>query len=55
MIEKLLEIIKRYVEGRDIASKYQKILNMMAFYLNVIDVAGYRRWLDLDKKIPHLR
>ena len=43
------------VEGRDIASK---ILSKnpkydVAFYFKCsLDVAGYRRWLDLDKKIP---
>ena len=43
------------VEGRDIASK---ILSKnpkydLAFYFKCeLDVASYRRWLDLDKKIP---
>ena len=43
------------VEGRDIASK---ILNNkprydIAFYFKCNnDVAGYRRWLDLKKKVP---
>ena len=43
------------VEGRDIASK---ILSNnpkydIAFYFKCnVDVAGYRRWLDLNKKIP---
>ena len=43
------------VEGRDIASKIlaNKPKYDLAFYFKCnINVAGYRRWLDLKKKIP---
>ncbi len=43
------------VEGRDIASKIlsKKPKYDLAFYFKCnINVAGYRRWLDLKKKIP---
>ena len=43
------------VEGRDIASKIlsKKPKYDLAFYFKCnLDVAGYRRWIDLKKKIP---
>ena len=46
---------KIWVEGRDIASKIlsKKPKYDLAFYFKCnLDVAGYRRWIDLKKKIP---
>ena len=43
------------VEGRDIASKIlsRKPKYDLAFYFKCnVDIAGYRRWIDLKKKIP---
>ena len=65
--KKVREIINRFqkkiiknnkricVEGRDIASKIlaKKPKYDLAFYFKCnIDVAAYRRWLDIKKKVP---
>ncbi len=51
------KIIKKYprivVEGRDAASSILKKNYLCAFYFTCsLKVSSYRRWLDLNKKIP---
>ena len=53
---KIIKVNNRIcVEGRDIASKIlsKKPKYNLAFYFNCsLEVAAYRRWLDLKKRIP---